>query len=286
MAKFYCLFNSIATDSLDVDARIASLKKACIKLKIEFVLVDEAKTNYNSLPMPTSEDGLYNCARGSYLIESLLINREVKTFYREYPFYSQKDDSNFIGIQLEKYKIPTPKTIFKGSNNKQLLKQYVEYLGGFPVVIKTYGGTGGLGVIKVNNIDTLFSIADYLVLEKKEFQLKEFVPSNSCERVTVLGNEVVYTISRPIKDDDFRSDGYSQAAHQIILPDEINQTAIRATHAANLNYAGVDLIISNKDGKPYILEVNCPHNFAQHEKLTNESYSEKMVEWLFSKKQI
>lgn len=286
MAIFYCIYNSVATDSLDVDARITSLKKACIKFKIEFILVDEASFDFSNFPVPTEEDGVYNCARGSYLTEILLISRKVKTFYREFPFYSQKDDSNFIGIQLEKCKIPMPKTIFKGSNNKLLLKHYLEYLGGFPIVIKTYGGTGGLGVIKVNDIVTLFSITDYLVLEKKEFQLKEFIPSKSCERVTVLGSEVIYTISRPIKNDDFRSDGYSKMAHQINLPDEINQVAIRATHAANLNYAGIDLIISDKDGKPYILEVNCPHNFAQHERLTNESYSERMIEWLFLKRKM
>lgn len=281
MAKFYCLYNSKTTDSLDVSARLISLENSCKTFNIEFVLIDECKVDFANLPTPTKDDGLYNCARGSRLIESVMINKDVKTFYREFPGNSVFANTNQIGILLEKQGIPVPKTIYKGNNDKTLLKKYVDYLGGFPIVIKTYGGTGGVGVIKVDNYSTLFSLADYFVSEKADFQMKEFIPSNSCERMTVLGDEVIYTITRPIKQDDFRSDVYHKEAHTINLPDEIKQVAIKATHAANLNYAGVDLIISSKDNKPYILEVNCPQNFAIHEQVTGESYSDKMIQWLF-----
>lgn len=281
MAKFYCLYNSFTTDSLDVNARLQSLEKSCNLFNIEFILIDEAKSDFSDLPKPSKEDALYNCARGSRLLESHLINKEVKTFYREFPGNAVYANTNQIGIQLEKQGIPMPKTIYKGNNEKSLLKKYVGYLGGFPIILKTYGGTGGVGVIKIDNYATLFSIADYFVAEKTDFQLKEFIPSNSCERITVLGDEVIYTITRPIKENDFRSDVYNKASHTTTLSDEINQVAIKATHAANLNYAGVDLIISNKDNKPYILEVNCPQNFAIHEQVTGESYSEKMIKWLF-----
>lgn len=281
MPNFYCLFNSLTTDSLNVQARLLSLENACKINEVEFHLIDEANADFSNLPVPTEEDGLYNCARGSYLLEKVMLNNKVRSFYRSYNYLSFKDDSNLINIELEKQGIPVPKTVYKGSNDKSLLKKYVDFLGGFPIVIKTYGGTGGLGVIKVDNLSTLYSLTDYFVSEKTDFQMKEFIPSNSCERLTVLGDEVIYTTSRPIKQDDFRSDVYSKEAHKIDLPNEIKQVAIRATHAANLNYAGVDLIISSKDNKPYILEVNCPQNFAIHEQVTGESYADKMIAWLF-----
>lgn len=281
MPNFYCLYNSKATDSLDVEARLISLENACRKLSVNFLLMDEAKVDFSKLPVPTSEDALYNCARGSRRIESIMINREVKTFYRSFPGNAIFADTSQICIQLEKQGIPMPKTIYKGNNDKSLLRKYVDFLGGFPIILKTYGGTGGVGVIKIDNFATLYSLADYLSSEKTDFQLKEFIPSTSCERMTVLGNEVIYTITRPIKENDFRSDVYNKASHTTKLPDEINQVAINATHAANLNYAGVDLIISSKDNKPYILEVNCPQNFAIHEQVTGESYAEKMIAWLF-----
>lgn len=281
MHNFYCLFNSKRTDSLDVQARLLSLEKACKKLDIIFCLIDETSADFSNLPVPTSEDGLYNCARGSRLLEITIMNKEVRTFYRTFPGNSVFADTSQICIQLEKQGIPMPKTIYKGNNNKDILKKYVDFFGGFPIIIKTYGGTGGVGVIKVDNFATLSSLADYFIAEKTDFQLKEFIPSNSCERLTVLGDDVIYSNTRPIKKDDFRSDVYSKETHKIELPEEIKQVAIKATHAANLNYAGVDLIISNKDNNPYILEVNCPQNFAIHEQVTGESYADKMIAWLF-----
>ncbi len=284
MPIFYCLYNSKNTESLERNARLLSLERACKLYNIEFALIDESNADFSNLPIPTKEDGLYNCARGSRLIESHMINRHVKTFYREFPGNSVYANTNQIGIQLAKHNVPLPKTIYKGINDKNLLKKYIDYLGGFPIILKTYGGTGGLGVIKVDNFSTLFSLADYLVSENTDFQMKEYIPSATCERVTVLGDEVLYVNSRPTKKDDFRSDVYSTEARTITLTDSIAQIAVNATHAANLNFAGVDLIISSKDNKPYILEVNCPQNFAIHEKITGESYAEKMIEWLFFKK--
>ncbi|MFT3947932.1 MAG: ATP-grasp domain-containing protein [Agriterribacter sp.] len=283
MPDFFCIYNSAVTDSLNVQARLTSLENACRKYSIQFCLMDEAKTDFSNLPVPTENDGLYNCARGSYLLEKVMLNNKVRSFYRTYNYLSFQDDSNLINIELEKQNTPTPKTIYKGNNDKQLLHRHVDYLGGFPIVIKTYGGTGGVGVIKVDNLATLYSIADYLMAKKIDFQLREFIPANSCERMTVLGDEVIYTITRPIKTDDFRSNAYDKKSHILTLPDEINQVAVKATHAANLNYAGVDLIISSKDNKPYILEVNCPQNFAMHEQITGESYTDKMIEFLFKR---
>lgn len=281
MSDFFCLYNSRKTDSLNVEARLVSLEAACKKNNIRFCLVDEATADFSNLPVPTANDGLYNCARGSYLLEKVMLNDKVRSFYRNYNYLSFQDDSNLINIELEKQGIPLPGTIYKCYNDKQLLTQYVERLGGYPVVLKTYGGTGGLGVILVNNPATLYSLADYLASEETDFQLKEFIPSTSCERLTVLGDEVIYINSRPVKQDDFRSDVYSKNAHKIDLPDAVKQVAIQATHAANLNYAGVDLIISSKNSQPYILEVNCPQNFAINEQVTGESYSDKMIKWLF-----
>jgi predicted ATP-grasp superfamily ATP-dependent carboligase len=282
MPIFYCLYNSDSTDSLNVEARLTSLENACKKHQITFCLIDEAKVVFSNLPIPTAKDALYNCARGSFLIEKVMLNSQVRSFYRQYNYLSFQDDSNIINIELEKCGIPVPKTIYKSNNEKILLREYVEYLGGFLVIVKIYGGTGGLGVIKVDNFGTLYSLADYFVSEKKDFQLKEFIPSNSCERLTVLGDEVIYANSRPIKQDDFRSDVYNKQSKRSTFSEEINQIAVKASHAGNLNYSGVDLIISSKDNKPYILEVNCPQNFAIHEQVTGESYSDKMIAWLFN----
>lgn len=283
MSKFYCIYNSLSSDSLDLKLRLQSLEKACAFHSIGFVGIDESQIDFSTLPQPTAGDGLYNCARGSYITERLMLNKQVKTFYRTYEVLSQKDDSNMLTIELEKQGISTPKTIYKGTNNKQLLENYVDYLEGFPLIIKTYGGVSGIGVLKVESYSSLFSLADYLVQKNENFQMKQFIESDTCERVTVLGDEVLYAITRPIKDKDFRSDGYSPSAQKLKLDSSITELAVRAAHASNLNFAGIDMVVCSKTKKAYVLEVNLPHNFVQHEKLTGENYSRKLIDWLFNK---
>jgi len=281
LSTFYCLYNSTSPDSLNLSDRVELLAAACQKLNIVFYALDESTVDFSNLPTPTKNDGLYNCGRGSYLLESVLLNSEVKHFYRSVPFLSQKDDSNQLAVQLEKSGIPVPKTIYKGTNNKLLLKKYVEYLDGFPIILKTHGGTGGVGVIKINDFDTLLSMSDYLHSQNCNFQLKQFIPSASCERLCVLGDSVLYSLTRPIKEQDFRNEIAKTGNQFLIFPKEIQEVAIKAAHSANYNYAGVDLIIDKRNNLPYILEVNCPQNFAIHQKIIQIDFAFHMLKWLF-----
>jgi len=277
--KFYCLYNSKANDSLNIEERISLLDKACKNNEIKFCLIDEINTNFSNLPTLTNKDGLYNCARGSYLLERNLINNQVRTFYKEYNFLSINDDSNILCFELAKQGIQIPKTIFIGTNNKSLLKDYVDYLGWFPIVLKTYSGTSGIGVIKVNNFETLNSIADYFINKGIDFQFKEFINSNSCERLIVLGNEVITGVCKPNKENDFRSGSINN--YSKVYSDEINELAIKATHSSNFNFAGVDIIIDENTGKPYVLEVNMPLNFVMSQKITGIDIGDKIIKWLF-----
>ncbi|WP_420384656.1 ATP-grasp domain-containing protein [Roseivirga sp.] len=280
-AKFFCLFNSVSTESHNVEDRLKLLDKGCQKLGIEFVVLDQAKSDFSRLPVPTENDGLYNCARGSYLLEYALLNPRVKTFYRSYNPNSIKDDNGMLQAALTIQNISTPKTIFCGTSDRKLLKDYANYLGGFPLILKTYGKSGGLGVMSVDSLSSLYSLADYLVAEDVAFQLKEWIEADSVERVTVLGNRVLYTISRAVGLEDFRTDYFKNHNELISLDKESEQLAIQAAHACNYNFAGVDLIRRKSDGKTFILEVNFPQNFAPHEIDFKTNCAEEMLRWLF-----
>lgn len=284
MSNFFCLYNSRKSDSLNVQERIILLKESCVKHDINFILVDEAVADFSNLPIPKSNDALYNCARGSYLLESRLINKSVKSFYRTYPLYSQRDDSNFLCMELEKNGIPIPRTIFKGTNNRDLLIKYVTQLGNFPIILKTYGGTGGQGVIKIDSYHTLFSITDYFVAKEIDFQFKEFIASSCCYRVCVLGDNVIYTAKRPIKKNDFRNNIVTDKSEFIEVSSIIKDLAIIASHNSNLNFSGVDIITCEKTNKNYVLEVNCPQDFAIHQKYLALNISDLIIKYLFNLK--
>lgn len=280
-AKFFCLFNSSSLESHSVNDRLNLFEEACRKLKIEFVPLDQSKINFSKLPVPSSEDGLYNCARGSYLLEYAMLNPKVKTFYRGYNPNSIKDDNGILQSALVAHGIDTPKTIFCGTSDRKLLNEYADYLGGFPLVLKTYGKSGGLGVMSVDSLSSLYSLTDYLIAENISFQLKEWIDADSVERVTILGDRVLYTISRIIGLEDFRTDYFKNHNELVSLDKESERLAILAAHACNYNFAGVDLIRRKKDGKAFILEVNFPQNFAPHEIDFKTNCAEEMLKWLF-----
>ncbi|NVK85983.1 MAG: hypothetical protein HWE21_16770 [Cytophagia bacterium] len=280
-AKFFCLYNSSASESHSVSDRLKLFEEACQKLEIEFVPLDQSKTDFSKLPHTDSEDGLYNCARGSYLLEYALLSPLVKTFYRSYNPNSIKDDNGILQAALVAHGIDTPKTIFCGTNDRTHLKKYADYLGGFPLVLKTYGKSGGLGVISIDSLSSLYSLADYLIAENISFQLKEWIDADTVERVTILGDRVLYTISRAIGPEDFRTDYFKNHNELVSLDKESERLAILAAHACNYNFAGVDLIRRKKDGKAFILEVNFPQNFAPHEIDFKTNCAEEMLRWLF-----
>lgn len=280
MPKFYCLYNS-KSDSADTVERITALQNACNTFNIEFILIDEKNVDFSKLPIPTSQDGLFNSTRGSMLLERIMLNQQVKTFYKNNNSLVVTDVSNYWSIIHEKENIAAPKTIFKGSNDKKLLKSYVDYLGAFPVILKTYGGTGGVGVMKVSTWETLYSITDYLVANSADFVMKEFIPSPTCERLTVVGDHVVAGVSRPNKTDDFRSDGFSREVIPTTYSNEINQLAINDVHSCNMNLGGVDIIIDERTNIAYVLEINMPLNFIISQIPTGINIAEKMIAWLF-----
>ena len=65
--------------------------------------------------------------------------------------------------------------------------------------------------------------------------------------------------------------------------EEMEQTAIRATHASGFEFGGVDMIVSGDAHQ--VLEVNYPCYFPGAEECTGVKTSEKLVEYLMAKAQ-
>ena len=281
MARFYCTYNSETSTSLNLSLRIELLQNACNKLAIPFFAMDQAKADFSSLPVLSNNDGLYNCSRGSYLLENALLNTEVRTFYRSFNFLSIKDDNGILQSELERSGVSCPRSIHCGTNDRSLLNKYQEQLNGFPLILKVYGHSGGVGVILIESFAALISTADHLKKQGVNFQLKEFIAAETVERATVLGDKVLYCISRKIPKQDFRTNYFEEEKRLITLDSEAEKLAVKASHACNYNFAGVDMIWDKKTQKWMVLEVNFPQNFAVHEIDFNTACSEHMLKWLF-----
>lgn len=280
--KFYCLHEGFYEG---VQLRLEQLQAACNKLHIEFMAIDSLTADYCNLPILSKADLLYNCARGSETLETILLNKEVTTFYIKNPeFVVSNPDTTKYSILHEKANIKAPKTIFHITTNRNLLNKYVDYLGGFPIIIKATGSTRGIGTMKIETWQNLISTIDYLVSTNDKFILRQFIQAKSGCRLIVLGNEVIAGADFAMNKDDFRNAvDLTQVKYTTrTYPKSINETAIKATRLANVQLSGVDFL-KDKNGNFYLLEINFPTGFSGLIDICNVDIPYKMVEFLKKK---
>jgi len=279
--KFYCLHEGFYEG---VQLRLDQLKAACCNLNIEFVAMNSLTVDYSNLPILTKDDLLYNAARGSEVLETILLNKEVTTFYIHNPdFVVANPDTTKYSILHDKANIPSPKTIYHLTNDRALLKKYVDYLGGFPIIIKAAGSTRGIGTIKIDSWQNLISTVDYLITTGDKFILRQFIENKGAARIIVLGNEVIATEFRDNIENDFRVSGNKiKNYYQRDFDEQTYQIAINATRIANLEVSGVD-IIYDMNKQPYLLEMNTPFDFIPTQEVTNINIAELMIKYLTKK---
>jgi len=279
--KIYCLHEGFYDG---VQTRINLLKEACNRLNIDFVSIDSLAVDYSDLPKLTKNDLLYKFARGSQLLESLLLNEEVTTFYKKNPPTQFLETTVEWNVIHDKHNLSTPKTIYHLTNNRILLRKYVDYLGGFPLIIKSAIGSRGIGTIKIESWQNLISTVDYLVTTPDKFIMRQFIHAHYGARVMVLGNEVILSKKFFFQEDDFRNAPILSATkyEPLEIDAAAQQLCIEAVHLANLEMAGVDLLFEKETGKPYLLEINFPTGF-QSFMDDPEPVLTKMIQYLIDK---
>jgi glutathione synthase/RimK-type ligase-like ATP-grasp enzyme len=280
--KFYCLHQGFYEG---IQERLNCLKATCEKLNIDFVCLNSLNVDYCLLPKLTKNDFLYNVARGGETLETFLLNKEVKTFYRNNPdFVVSNSNTIKYSVIHDRANLPVPKTIYNITPDRRLLRKYVDYLEGFPLIIKNQRSTRGIGTIKVESWQSLISIIDYLMTTNEEFILRQFINNPGTARLIVLGDKVIASVFRENQFEDFRvsSGEKSIVDYPKEYNERVNNLAIQATHLANLETAGVDIVFDEAQN-PYLLEINFPHNFVRPQQVTGVNIAEKMLLYLLEK---
>ena len=134
---------------------------------------------------------------------------------------------------------------------------------GFPFVIKSTSGRKGREVYSPQNIKELKSLAETLLLEEKtgkSFFAQEFVNCTKRIRVLTVGGRIIGSISQLTKWRK-RVSGYAPTEDEkkidnFTLDSEMEKLAIHAVKAVGIDIAGIDILIDEKTGKSYVIEVN------------------------------
>ena len=158
-------------------------------------------------------------------------------------------------IALKKANISTPRTALV--TNEQSIDIAMKEIGGkYPVIAKTITGAEGIGVMKIESVESLTSVLQGLWKHDAEVILQEFMDIEYDVRTLVLDGQVFASMKRKqsIKG-DFRTNKSLGADYEPYdLSEEEKKIVLRAAETSGCYFCGGDTIVN--DGKIYVLEVN------------------------------
>ena len=157
----------------------------------------------------------------------------------------------------------------------------------FPIIIKTSTGRQGRGVFKVNSSQELKKI----IKENKEaspsFIVRQFIENDGDIRIFTVGYQAIGAMKRTPKIGDFRSNisqGGEGGNFDLSKNQEIKEMAEKISQLTRTEIAGVDVMIEQNTGKPYILEINPGPQFTGFEKFTNINAASAIIRYFESLK--
>lgn len=189
-------------------------------------------------------------------VEQFLLQPGVASFYR-HPLGAFQYVGEPLGMFVQAG-LSVPRHFHCHSTDRGLLKQWVERLGGLPVVVKFNGFSGGVGVLRADSLPALYSLVDFALSTGRAPLLMSYVDQAEHWRVVVVGERAVAAYLNPQDDEDFRSHGTDEASDCTgDVPADLAEMACQAVQVLGLAFGGVD-ILRHPSGRLYLLEANFP----------------------------
>lgn len=262
--------------------------RACEALGVEMVgydfetkdpvkISDITELGLDDLLYRTTNDRLAKTA------EQLMINDSCTHFYKRWKLAnSGRGTSWFIHT---KYGLPAIPSFPGIPNGTEELHAVVERLGGFPIIVKVVGRSLGVGVMRIDSMQSLVSVLDFLRTLEISVLLRKYIDHDHYVRAIVVGDRVVASHAAYAMKGEFRTnagDDTDQKRAAIVLPEDLQQLVVQAVHTLGIETGGVDLLF-DQEGGVYISEVNFPNNFTVTQKVTGIDIARLMVEYLIAK---
>jgi len=162
-------------------------------------------------------------------------------------------DKYYTSTLLEDAGIMTPRTIVTERFSEAM--EGFEELGG-DVVVKPLFGSLGMGMVRVSDRDVAYRIFRALEMTQSVYYLQEFIPHGKTDiRAFVIGGRVVASMLRVAEGWKTNISGGARA-EPLKLEEELANLSVDASETVGLEYAGVDLLRSERDGSIYVTELN------------------------------
>jgi len=162
-------------------------------------------------------------------------------------------DKYYTTTLLEDAGILTPKTIATESFRSAM--QAFDELGG-DVVVKPLFGSFGVGMVRVDDRDVAHRVFKALQMARNVFYMQEFIPHGNRDiRAFVIGDRVVASMLRVGESWKTNIARGAKPKPYRLIP-ELEELCAKASKVVGCDYAGVDILQSEEDGRFYVTEVN------------------------------
>lgn len=172
--------------------------------------------------------------------------------------------------------VKTPNTLFASSPKH--IKFLIEKVGNLPAICKTVKGSLGVGIMILNDVLQTNTTLEALYKANVDVLLQSFIDGGFKDiRAIVCGNEVIASMQRTGKKNDFRANvSQGGTGIKIDLTQEQKDLCIAAAKSINLEICGVDLM-NDKNGNNYIIEVNSAYGM-KIQQITGIDISGRIIE--------
>ena len=262
------------------------LREACAARDVAFVPVDPRAFAFEPESRLEPGDLLYRPAISlvAQKVEQALYAEGVATFYADPagPYFGILNPT----LVFERSGIPVPRTIFCHTTDRKTLRAYAERLGGFPLIVKATGFSSGMGVVRVDSMESFFSVIDLCLTLGRTPNLMAYVPDATHWRMVVVGDRVVASYRNTVDEDDFRTHARRvDEDYHADPPAGMAEIAARAPAAQRLEMGGVDLLHHGPSERTYVLESNFPCYFAQAQDVIGVDTAGAMLDHLLAKRE-
>ena len=152
-----------------------------------------------------------------------------------------------------------------------------------PIVIKPNSATRGLGIARVDDVDSFEGIVDYIKLIQnreetgdRSFLVQEYIPNAKDYRVMVIDGEYAGAVERRFADADVKGKKWKKNIHRDAIavkkemPEPIKKMAEEVATLLKIRYVGIDILVN--ENRVVINETNARPTIDDEEKYLPNFY--------------
>lgn len=185
-----------------------------------------------------------------------LMFHNIPFFNREMLHRSKGKLSQYTIFSLNKLTIPP--TIFHHNVDYVTSAAYRKF--GFPFILKTTNGSRGSNNYLIQNQKQFDLVVTEAKASGRVYCAQEYIENDGDYRILVMNKKVRYAIYRQANKDTHLNNTSAGGKATIVNPGELSkeiiEMALKAADLLGRDIAGVDIMLSKANNKPYILEVN------------------------------